>query len=255
LVPPKTDLLYDFINYLAHLVNGGIYLVNSIVATILVLGVYFFSKNKKYFPYLFIYSIPYLFFIVGMGYTRQALAIGFIFWSLAFFERNKKLFGWLALILAVLSHKSALIVLLLVSLLIFNPFLFVVNLTIVAVTYNLYSAHIINAIMGYVIGQMQSAGFLARFLVGFLFLIPFLWLTLWRKFKELNLQVYIPYIVLYLLIIFIYLKYNLSTIADRLFLYTYPLQLYAIDYILRNFRDNLIIKFVIFILSFLILVV
>ena len=148
LFPPLSDFLYDFINFIANKLNLGIYFVNSFAATILIIGTFLYAKTKKYYPYLIIYSIPYLFFVVGMGYTRQAMAIGFLFISIYFLEKKKVVQGLFSIILAFLSHKTILILLILYLLLNFNLLEILVIFVLVVIFFNFYSDKILFYIIG-----------------------------------------------------------------------------------------------------------
>lgn len=246
LFPPYKDFLYDFLNYIAHKLSLGIYFVNTVVASILVLGLFLYSKTKKYYPFLIIYSIPYLLFVVGMGYTRQALAIGFLFLSLFFFEKRKEFLGFINLILAFLSHKTAIVLLFFYTILKPNLYSFLFSLMAIGISYFSYKNSVNYFIHAYVENKLQSKGFFLRFLQTSFFLVPFL--IFYRKYLNLK-NLYLPFIVLYLLIIPILILTKSTTVADRFLLYTYPLQLFAIDFILRKTKGNLILKIAIILIS------
>jgi len=251
LFPPHSDILYDFLNYLSNKLGLGIFFVNFIVASILVLGVFLFSKSREFYPYLIIYSVPYLFFVVGMGYTRQALALGFIFLALYFFEKKKEILGNINLFLAFLSHKTTIVLLFLF--LIFKPnwFIFLIFLLALAMFLLPYKTSISHFHYGYIEQKMQSKGFLLRFLQTSIIILPYLF---FKRLKEKTLNhLYLPFVILYLSILPIVLLTKSSTVADRFLLYTYPLQLYAINEILKLYKRNFFIKVSIILISFAIL--
>jgi len=251
LFPPRSDILYDFLNYLAHKLDLEIYFVNFIVASILVLGAFLFAKSKEFYSYLIIYSVPYLFFVVGMGYTRQALALGFIFLALYFFEKKKEILGTINLFLAFLAHKTTIILLFLF--LIFKPnwLIFLISLLALAMFLFPYKTSINHFHHGYIEHKMQSKGFLLRFLQTSIIIFPYLILNGLKK-KALN-RLYLPFVILYLSILPMALLTKSSTVADRFLLYTYPLQLYAINNLLKLYKNNFFVKAFIILIAFAIL--
>ena len=65
------------------------HIANLICAVIFVTSFIFFISNFPYRSILFFFSIPYLIIIVSMGYTRQSAAIGFLFLSLLYLNKNQ----------------------------------------------------------------------------------------------------------------------------------------------------------------------
>jgi hypothetical protein len=235
LFPPQTDFLYALINFLANSLDLKIYFVNLITAFILVTGIYVYTKTKKYFPYLLIYATPYLLFVVGMGYTRQAMAIGFIFWGLYFLEKKRNIFSNISMFFAFLSHKTVAAILFLQLLLKLRPMTLVITLVILLFFGFFYRDYLIFAFNAYILHHMQSKGFWFRYLEASILIIPFLFLYLKDRNKESYLK---PFIALYLLIIPLVFITNSTTVADRFFLYTFPLQVYAINSLLGRFDKS-----------------
>ena len=80
------------INWLCETLGFGIVGVNIIGASILLLGVTTLSKNQP-LPYLaLLVSVPYLIIVVGIGYSRQAIALGIILIALSTWNRKDFLF-------------------------------------------------------------------------------------------------------------------------------------------------------------------
>jgi hypothetical protein len=103
-----TDPAYGLINWISAKFGFGPYFVNIICAFIFSCGLITFCKiQTKPFRALCI-AFPYLLIVVAMGYTRQAVAISLIMLCIVNFEFNfiKKIFLFL---LAVLFHKTSLI--------------------------------------------------------------------------------------------------------------------------------------------------
>jgi len=75
----NNDFGYVVLNYYVNKLGGDIYLVNLICALIFVYGVWRFAFLQPNPWLVLIISIPFLTHIVAMGYTRQAVAVGFKF--------------------------------------------------------------------------------------------------------------------------------------------------------------------------------
>jgi len=103
------DPAYGALNWaMAHL-GWGVYGVNVVCALIFVAGLWRFLRLQP-LPWLgLIAATPYLVIVVSMGYTRQAVAIGFGLWALAVLQqaRFRRFFFYVAL--GALFHKSAVI--------------------------------------------------------------------------------------------------------------------------------------------------
>jgi len=105
------DPLYECLNWLASSIDQGIALVNSVVAALFYLGVYRILADVNYRWIAIAAGTPYLFIVVGMGYSRQAMALGFVMMGYAALVQGRSLaFATYALIGSG-CHKSALVVL------------------------------------------------------------------------------------------------------------------------------------------------
>jgi len=91
--------------------GGSIYWLNLFCATVLVAGTFRFASRQPR-PWLaLVAAVPYLLIVVGMGYTRQAAAIGLVMWGLVALRERRVLGFAVAVILAALFHKTALLML------------------------------------------------------------------------------------------------------------------------------------------------
>ena len=107
---------YKLINWISFNLNLGIYGVNLISATIFTYGLIKFCKSQPY-PWLTLsISMPYLVIVVGMGYTRQAIAMGIIFLAIPILLKGGHYKYILLVFLATMFHKSAVLMI---------PFVFV----------------------------------------------------------------------------------------------------------------------------------
>ncbi len=102
---------YYLLNWLVARAGGDIYAVNLTCAIVLVLGTVTFCRRQPA-PWLALTAaVPYLLIVVGMGYTRQAAALGFALLGLAALgEGRVRAFAfWIAV--GATFHKSAVLLL------------------------------------------------------------------------------------------------------------------------------------------------
>ena len=106
---------YAVLNYGSTLVGGGIYVVNFVCAAIMIAGLVRFAYLVEIDALLALFvAAPYVLFAVGMGYTRQAVAIGLGSAALGYWVREKPKRFCLTVILAMCFHYSAVFLFLLV---------------------------------------------------------------------------------------------------------------------------------------------
>jgi hypothetical protein len=103
----RTDPLFGLLNWVSAQFGGGVYLVNLVASAILVAGVVQVAKRLRE-PWLAILiTVPYLLIVVGMGYVRQAMAIGLLLMAITNLDRGRPLRSIANLIVAAGSHASA----------------------------------------------------------------------------------------------------------------------------------------------------
>lgn len=105
------DIGYSTLVFVAGRLDAGIWLVNFVCGLIMTLGIVRFCSRQQNPALTFLVAVPYLVIVVGMGYTRQGVAIGIILAGLADADGRStlKLVGWV--LLAALFHRTALLVL------------------------------------------------------------------------------------------------------------------------------------------------
>jgi hypothetical protein len=111
LVSERGDPAYSVVSAISTEAGWDIYGINLICGGIFCAGLVTFCRAQPR-PWLaLLAAIPYLVIVVGMGYTRQAAAIGFLMLALVHLGRQEtaKFVFWLAL--GAAFHKSALIML------------------------------------------------------------------------------------------------------------------------------------------------
>jgi hypothetical protein len=100
---------YAFVNWLMARWGLGIYAVNLLCGAIFITGLIIFCRQQQDSLLAFAIAIPYLIIVVAMGYTRQGVALGLLFWAISYLDKGK-FFHYLALIAAAaLFHKTVLI--------------------------------------------------------------------------------------------------------------------------------------------------
>lgn len=102
---------YYVTGWLISALGGSVYWLNLFCALLLVAGTVRFARAQPR-PWLaFAVAVPYLLIVVGMGYTRQAAAIGLVMWGLVSLHRGAVRSFALAVLLGALFHKTALLML------------------------------------------------------------------------------------------------------------------------------------------------
>jgi hypothetical protein len=106
-----SDPGYAVLNWLSARVSGDVYLVNLACGALLMSGVIAFARRQP-LPWLaLLVAVPYMIIVVGMGYTRQSAAMGFVLLGLVALA-NGRLLRFAALIACgALFHKSAVLLL------------------------------------------------------------------------------------------------------------------------------------------------
>lgn len=238
-----TDVSYAFLNIVSYYLNWNIYFVNLICASIFIIGSWQLCKLTKLPIFSLSIIIPYLGFVVAMGYTRQSAAIGLVFFGISYLIKNdyKK---FVFFILAATSfHFSAIISLL---------FLFK-NLNIKKVIlYSILSlplAYFIvlrvisssdSIIDSYTSDNLSSQGAFVR--LGINFLISLLFIIYYfgsKQFKRFNSDLNGFFLLLSAISILLFLlQFKFSTIADRFGLYFCCVQPLVLSQIARFYHAN-----------------
>jgi hypothetical protein len=219
---------YQMLNWIGANVGGGIYFVNFICAIIFTYGLIEFCKHQAS-PFLsLVVAFPYLIMIVAMGYSRQGVAIGLAMLALSALVLNKtfKFASWI--LVAMLFHKSAIILL---------PFLIfiknkkrLINFFGIAIIFILsfflfISERLDDLNNGYLVSEYDSSGALVRVLMNAL---PSCFFIYYRKrFRMNETQQTFWLWMSFASIAFLGLLWisPSTTAVDRIALYWIPLQL------------------------------
>lgn len=216
------------LNWITLQTGWGVVGVNMMMAALFALGLIRFCRSLPR-PWLALaISVPYLVIVVGMGYSRQGVALACGMLGLLALSRHSTgaFLAWV--VLGATFHKSA-VFLLPIAALIGNRNRYVTALYAVSVTAAAYFLLLSDSAEGlyenYVLAEYQSEGALVRLLMNALPAALFLWnwkkfgfrpahATLWRLFSWIS-----------LLLVGILFATGASTAVDRVGLYMLPLQL------------------------------
>lgn len=102
---------YMALNWLSVQLGLGVAGVNLMGGALFMYGLLRFCRQQP-LPWLgLVVATPFLLIVVGMGYSRQAIALGFVFWAFSVWRREGFIEYSTLILLAALFHKSAVIML------------------------------------------------------------------------------------------------------------------------------------------------
>lgn len=226
-----SDPGYALLNWLVLQAGAEIWLVNLICAAIFAWGLAAFARRQPNPWMAFVIAVPYLVIVVGMGYTRQGVAIGLIMLGIVQLRDNHSIWRFALYIFAAATfHKTAVIVLPLVSLASTqNRFLLAgIGAALAVMLYYFFIyAELDQLMQNYVTDEYDSSGAMVRLAMNLPPAIIFLLLRsrmslhdfdykLWRNFSYAGI---IAFGFLFVL--------ASSTVIDRLGLYVIPLQMFV----------------------------
>jgi hypothetical protein len=97
------------LNWVALQLGLGIYFVNALCAAVLVVGLTKYCRQQP-IPWLALaVAMPYLVAVVAMAYTRQAVALGLLFWGLSILRAGNERKFFSLIMFASFFHLSAII--------------------------------------------------------------------------------------------------------------------------------------------------
>lgn len=230
----RGDPGYYGLNWMIARAGGNIYHVNLVCAAIMMWGTAVFCRAQPN-PWLALMAaVPYMLVVVGMGYTRQSVALGFALLGLAALGhgRTRAFVIWIAI--GATFHKSAVLLLPIAALAAsHNRFLTagLVGLTTLLLYYLLLADASEALWENYVEAEYQSQGGMIRVLMN---VVPAVLLIAFRKrlapaLQERKLWLWIALFALLCLP----LVGLASTAVDRVALYLIPLQLFVFSRVPR----------------------
>lgn len=208
--------------------GGDIYTVNLIYASVLMCGTVVFCRRQPN-PWLaLLAAVPYMLIVVGMGYTRQSVALGFALIGLVALGEHRIRTFVICIALGALFHKSA-VLLLPIAVLAASRNRLLTGTMVLASTVLMYYLLLGDSAealwTNYVEADMQSQGGAIRVAMN---AVPALLLLLFRRrlvpdSQERKLWLWVAVFALAC----VPLISLASTAIDRLALYLIPLQLFV----------------------------
>ncbi|SMY38164.1 hypothetical protein PMAL9190_03397 [Photobacterium malacitanum] len=224
------DFGYQIINYLSYHSDFGMVGVNLTCGIIFSFALLKFSNNQSSTFISLIISFPYLFLVVSMGYSRQAIAISFFLLAIISLS-NDNVRGYVLLVLfGSIFHKTAIVMIPLAFIVTERPTyqkVFFCSLFVYFIIYlfmtNTFDAMIYTYIES---NRYTSPGALMRVI---LCVIPSIIFILFKSRFNYTKPIYnLTYLLsissLLLLFCLVFLP-NLSTMIDRFSIYLIPIQI------------------------------
>jgi hypothetical protein len=216
------------LNRWVALLGGDIYVVNLIYACVVMIGTVVFCRRQPE-PWLaLLVAVPYMLIVVGMGYTRQSVALGFALLGLVALHDGRALRFVLWVGLGAFFHKSAVLLLPIAALAASRNRWLTGGLVLAATTlmYYLLLEETADQLWAtYVEHDMESSGGAIRVAMN---AVPAIVLMLYRRqlvpdLQERRLWLWMAFFAL----LCVPLVAFRSTAVDRVALYLIPLQLFV----------------------------
>lgn len=215
------------LQFIASGLNGDVYLVNLLAASILCIGIRFCSHDERVVSLCLIWASSYFSIAIAMGVMRQSLAIAFLLLMIRVYHDGRRNWAIISFCFAILSHWSALI---------FSPFLFafflntlryrilitaVVLISVLVVGSG--SPHIYSVMNYYERYGMTSSAIIAKQMVYFAPVLVVLLNNLIqgsRTFQDWPIGSFLYYLLgLHLILFVTVLKFPESTVLERISVY------------------------------------
>lgn len=219
---------FGIVTWLSVRLGFGIYGADMVSGMVLMLGIWQFARRQPDAWLSVTAAIPYLVIVVGMGYVRQAAAIGFILVAITRFEdrRYPSFMGWM--VLAAVFHAPSVCILPLAGIALTwerRELLIPIGLLTVIIFLVLLSGRISRFYSVYIDADFSSSGAIIRLVMN---AVPGVLFLLARKRfvgdpRSKLLWTFFALVTLSMLAIFP--VFPSSTALDRMSLYFIPIQL------------------------------
>lgn len=221
---------FSLVAWIMSRLGFGLWGPNLVCGMILTAGLIHFCRRQDDMWLAVTASVPYLVIVVGMGYVRQAAAIGFILFALTQFERGAfgRAVAWI--IGASLFHASAVCVAPLFALAVARKRMWLivpVGLATLALFVVLLSSRFDTLYENYVVAEYDSSGALVRLLMN---AVPSLLFIYYRKRfpgSDWSRTLWLLFSVLSLVMVVAVTLTSSTTVIDRVGLFFIPIQLYV----------------------------
>jgi hypothetical protein len=220
---------YSALNWLAMRLGFSIWFVNLVCAACFTWGLVRFTRQQPN-PWLALcVAVPYLIIVVAMGYTRQAVAIGFMLAGMSEFRRHHSMVRFGVYIIAgALFHKTAVIILPLVAFAATQNRWVMIGIGGVLgliLYYLLLNAGIDTLMQNYVEAEYDAQGAAVRVSMNVLPAVIFLLFQKRFGFDEFDRKLWRNFSLAALVALVLLMVMQSSVVVDRLALYLIPLQL------------------------------
>ena len=231
---------YTVVNWISALAGLGIYGVNTICAIVVIFALNIFCR-KTASPWLaWFIATPYFLIVVAMGYSRQAVALGFLLWALTLLIEERKFLFYIVLVLIAASfHKWAFLIgaIVFATNIRWRPStLLILLFAAAALSIFAFKVSFQNDLSALVSAfnyhNSISAGADFRVFFNALPAIIFLFLRLFRKISPTVNPIWAGYAILS--VIAVPLSTIASTALDRMVLYLIPFQFFAWPYLVNS---------------------
>lgn len=225
----KGDPGYYMLVWLSGQIDGGIYLVNFVSAIIFTVGLVVFCRQQPR-PWLALaVAVPYTVIVLGMGYTRQGVALGLALIGMVSLARHSTVRFVVYVTLAATFHKSAILLIPLAMLATPHNRIWTVlwtGVSAILLYWTLLADSVDSLMTSYVTAEYQSEGAAVRIAMNAVpaVLILLLRNRLQQTIAERNLWTMMS--IAALATVGILMVSPSSTAVDRVALYLLPLQIY-----------------------------
>lgn len=250
-----SDPGYRFLEWVAIQSGWGVHAVNLMGAAMFSFGLVWFCRSLPR-PWLALaVAVPYLVIILGMGYSRQGIALGCIMVGLVALGRGEVLKFLIWAVLGATFHKSAVLLLPMAALAVTQRRgLAIIWVGVVGfMSYGvLLEDSVTNLQSGYLDAQMQSEGALIRLLMNALPAVLLLWNQDRFKVSLPQQRLWFWFAIASIALFGVYFYSPSSTAVDRVGLYLLPIQLMVFSYLPevmgrnRAERDNWVVLILIY---------
>lgn len=230
----RKDPGYWLLNVIAVQAGWGILGVNVVAAFIFATGLAFFCRSLP-LPWLAIaVAVPYLVIVVGMGYSRQAVALGLVMLGMVALGNNKYYWFVVWVALGATFHKSAVLLLPLAALTVTKNRYQAIAVVAVATAIGyrvLLERDVDTLITNYINADLQSSGTLIRLVMNALPAGIFLYNRNRFKMPEAEKKLWLLFSALSVALLVLFFTITASTAVDRMALYLIPLQLVVFSHL------------------------
>ncbi len=103
------DLVYEYLSFFIVFLNLPFDYFIILISFIFIFSIVFFSYQEKDYLLIILIFLSYYYLVLGMGYLRQGLSISFLLIFIHCWRNEKNFLSYIFLILAILSHKFAIV--------------------------------------------------------------------------------------------------------------------------------------------------